>query len=106
MEFSKKQFETSLKSKLAQKASAAQSEEAILMKNFKFFDSDNDSYINFNEWQRALEKIGVVISSTEDMKQLFGMYDLDQDSLINYKEFSWMLYSNKPFTHFHQYYSY
>lgn len=102
MEHLKKQFETNLKSKLAQKATAAHSEESILIKNLKYFDSNNDDHINFNEWQRALEKTGVVVASVDDMKQLFSFYDLDSDSLINCKEFAWMMYSNKPFTHFHQ----
>jgi len=90
-------FELALKGKLQQKATATQGEETVLMKNFRYFDVDNDGYISLTEWFKAIEKIGVVVPSLEDLKQLFFMYDLDGDGKIDYKEFTQILYSHaKP----------
>lgn len=38
-------FEKQLKSKLAQKSSGVQSEEAVLLKSFKYFDLDNSGNV-------------------------------------------------------------
>lgn len=106
MEYLKKQFEISLKSKLSQKAKNTQGEESFLARSFKYFDSNNDGAINLNEWSKALEKIGVIIPSLDDLKQLFTLYDLDADGLINCNEFAHLLCTNQPLTHFPTYYTY
>lgn len=106
MELLKKQFESTLKTKLGQKANAAQGEEALLTKSFRYFDANNDGHINLDEWRKGLEKVGVVLSSAEDLQQLFTLYDTDGDGLIDCKEFAWVLYSDKPFMHFPLYYTY
>ncbi len=88
-------FEMALRSKLAQKATATIGEEMVLMRNFKYFDTDNDGSVSLQEWFKAIEKIGVVVPSLEDLKQLFYMYDLNGDGLIDYKEFSKILYTKE-----------
>ena len=70
-------FERELKSKLAQKANAHNTEEATLTKAFKYFDLDNNGQSIYmlmiigtcepEEFQKALEKIGVVIPSKKDL---------------------------------------
>lgn len=100
MDQQRKVFEAELKAKLSQKANATQREEAVLVRNFRYFDADSDGSINFMEWCRAIEKAGVSIPSKEEYKQLFNYYDLNKDGLINCKEFGQILYSNQPPTHF------
>ena len=87
-------FEIALKSKLSQKTTSVQSEETTLMRNFRYFDIDADGYVSMSEWFKAIEKIGVIVPTLDNLKELFVYYDQDGDGKINYKEFSDMLYRN------------
>ena len=90
-------FEKALQNKLSQKATPTQGEEIVLMKNFRYFDTDNDGFVSLPEWCKAIEKIGVVVPTFEDLKQLFYMYDLNGDGKIDCKEFPQILYGRiKP----------
>lgn len=80
-------FEIALKNKLSQKTSSLQSEETLLMKCFKYFDTDNDGYLSMNEWFKSIEKIGVVVPTLEDLKQLFLYYDKARENRIECKAF-------------------
>jgi len=95
MEGLRKRFEIDLKAKVSQKATTVQGEEMLLVRNFKHFDTDNDGAITLNEWYKAIEKIGVILSK-EELKQLFMMYDVDNDGRVNYKEAANMIYNDKP----------
>jgi len=50
-----------MKAKIEQKCTTTQSEEGFLTKCFKFFDIHNKGQVNFEQFFRAVEKIGVVI---------------------------------------------
>jgi len=52
-------FEKELRAKLLQKSTSFQSEEAILLKNFRFFDLNNSGTVEFPEFLKAVEKIGI-----------------------------------------------
>ena len=52
-------FEKALKDKLIQKSNAKMSEEACLMKMFKYFDIMNTGAVDFTQFQRVLEKSGM-----------------------------------------------
>jgi Ca2+-binding EF-hand superfamily protein len=95
MEQLRKGFEITLKSKLAQKSTGNQSEETFLMRNFRHFDTDNDGYVSMNEWFKAIEKVGVVVPSMDDLKALFQYYDVNGDGQIDYKEFAHILYTKQ-----------
>lgn len=95
MEQLRKGFEITLKSKLAQKSAGNQSEETFLMRNFRHFDADNDGFVSMNEWFKAIEKVGVVVPSMDDLKALFQYYDVSGDGQIDFKEFSHMLFSKQ-----------
>ena len=43
------------------------------------------------EFQKAIEKIGVVIPSKKDLQMLFSYYDSDGSGSLDYKEFSAIL---------------
>lgn len=92
-------FEMALKNKLSQKTNSLQSEETTLMKNFRYFDIDSDGYVTMSEWFKAIEKVGVVVPSLDNLKELFAFYDQDNDGKVSYKEFSNALYRHKTPTY-------
>jgi len=50
-----------MKAKIAQKCPPNQGEEGFLAKCFKFFDIHNKGEVNFEQFYRTVEKIGVII---------------------------------------------
>ena len=89
-------FEMALKNKLSQKSSYTQSEETALMKNFRYYDIDSDGYLSMNEWFKAIEKIGVVLPTMGNLKELFYLYDSDNDGKICCKEFCDIVFRQNP----------
>jgi len=73
---------------LAQKATGAQSEETVLLKSFKFFDINNSGDLSPEEFAKAIEKIGIMIPTKQDLDALFRIYDSDSSGAISYKEFA------------------
>ena len=51
-------FEKQLKAKLLQKSNNRMSEEACLVKNFKFFDIMDRGAVDYRQFHQGLEKIG------------------------------------------------
>lgn len=97
MENLKASFERELRNKLSQKATGLQSEESVLMKNFKYFDLNNNGSVDPQEFAKVIEKIGIVIPTKQDLMNLFNLYDTDHSGALDYKEFSAMLF-NRPAT--------
>ena len=54
-----------MKAKLAQKATNNSSEEAVLLKAFKFFDINNSGDLCPEEFAKAIEKIGIMIPTRQ-----------------------------------------
>jgi len=75
MESLKASFEKELIKKLSQKASGHQSEETVLVRSFKYFDLDNSGTIEPEEFAKAIEKIGIMIPTKQDLDALFKIYD-------------------------------
>lgn len=50
-----------MKAKLTQKCPPTQQEESYLAKTFKFFDIHNKGEVNFDQFYRTVEKLGVII---------------------------------------------
>ncbi len=88
MEPLRKGFEKSIKQKLSQKCTATQSEETVLNRCFKYFDIDNNGTVSLDEWYKAIEKIGVIVPTLEDLKSLYEYYDTDKSGELDYKEFA------------------
>jgi Ca2+-binding EF-hand superfamily protein len=87
-------FEKELRAKLLQKSTSHQSEEAILLKNFRFFDLNNSGTVEFQEFVKAVEKIGIQTFDEDQLNQLYKFYDTDKDGVIDYREFASILMSN------------
>ena len=73
-------FEKTLKQKLSQKSNGQQSEEAVLLKAFKYFDLNNNGTVEPDEFAKAVEKIGIMIPTKQVSKlsqafQLVGVSD-------------------------------
>lgn len=80
-------FESELNLKLSQKSSSYVSNETILLKSFKYFDLDNSGAVDFEEWKKALQKIGVVLPPPPTSYEIFQFYDADNSGSLDYKEF-------------------
>jgi Ca2+-binding EF-hand superfamily protein len=87
-------FEKEIRGKLNQKANARTSEEQILLKAFKYFDLNNSGDVTFDEFTKAIEKIGVLTFSEQELQELFDFYDSDRSSSLDYKEFSGIVFGN------------
>ena len=83
----REKFEKELVLKLQQKSTAHISEETILMRSFKYFDLDNSGFVSFEEWVRAIEKIGVVLPDGINLREIFTAYDSDSSGELDYREF-------------------
>lgn len=55
-------FEKQLKAKILQKTNPKLTEEAMLIKSFKFFDTFNKGELTYDQFHKALEKIGIYYS--------------------------------------------
>jgi len=86
-----KSFDSQLRSKIMQKNSGNQSETKFLQKTFKFFDIQNRGKVNFDQFFRAMEKAGIVMSRP-DLHQVFEHFDINGDEDMDYKEFSNMFF--------------
>ena len=50
-----------MRAKIMQKCPPTQNEEGFLAKTFKYFDIHNKGEVNFDQFFRTVEKIGVII---------------------------------------------
>jgi len=85
------QFENELRQRLSQKSTAHVSEETILLRAFKYFDLDNTETVDFSEFCKALEKVGMVVNP-DQVQQLFNFYDTDSSGALDYKEFTAVIF--------------
>jgi Ca2+-binding EF-hand superfamily protein len=61
---------------------------------FKYFDVYNREAVNFQDFHKAMEKIGLYYSQ-EEMAPLFQLYDVNGNGEIDFKEFSAMLFGGE-----------
>mmetsp|Transcript_28524 Transcript_28524/g.50650 ORF Transcript_28524/g.50650 Transcript_28524/m.50650 type:complete len:822 (-) Transcript_28524:1947-4412(-) len=92
MSATQSQFESELKAKLVQRTTHRLTSESVLLRAFKYFDLDNSGTVSYNEWVRAVEKIGVTILNPADLKRIFDAYDTNRSGSLDYKEFTASLF--------------
>lgn len=86
-------FENELKSKISHKASSHQSEEGFLIKQFKFFDIYNKGTLNFDNFYRTVEKIGIIMDK-EEVRDIYPqLSEVNEDGEILYKDYAKNLYT-------------
>jgi len=83
-----------LKQKLLQKSNHKLTEEACLVKMFKYFDIFDRGTVSFGDFLRTVEKIGLYYAPHE-LEPLFNEYDSDQNGHLDYKEFSAIIFGNR-----------
>jgi len=54
---------------------------------------NNSGDVDPMEFRKAIEKIGIIIPTKDDLDMLFGIYDADASGAISYKEFSAALFN-------------
>ena len=62
---------------------------------FKYFDIYDKGYVSFNDFMKAMEKIGLYYSPQEVGPLFERVYDTDGNGLLDYKEFSAIIFGNK-----------
>ena len=87
MERVRRKFEEDLKAKLQQRCTSHMSEETFLLRAFRFFDLDKSKRVSFSEWERAIEKTGVIIEDQDMLEAVFRSYDQDGSGDLDYEEF-------------------
>lgn len=70
------------------------SEEACLMKMFKYFDVMNAGAVDFAQFQRVLEKSGMYYPE-EQLRPLFNTYDQDGSGSLDYREFAMAVFGRE-----------
>jgi len=68
------------------------------MLNFKFFDINNSGSLDINEFRKAIERVGIMIPTQQDLEALFNLYDKDNNGCINYAEFGEAVYGRNNLT--------
>lgn len=53
---------------------------------------NNSGTVDPEEFAKAIEKIGIMIPTKQDLDMLFGLYDVDKSGDLSYKEFSAALF--------------
>ena len=61
---------------------------------FKYFDIYDRGSVDFNDFVKAMEKIGLYYSPQE-LQPLFKAYDTDQSGSLDYKEFSTIIFGGE-----------
>lgn len=56
----------------------------MLKKAFKYFDLNNNGTVEPDEFAKAIEKIGIIIPTKQDLDALFNIYDADQSGALDY----------------------
>jgi Ca2+-binding EF-hand superfamily protein len=58
-----------------------------MKKVFRFFDTNENGAISFDEFCRALQNYGCTFPE-QDLRQLFAKYDTDNSGFLIYEEFA------------------
>ena len=88
-------FEKELRNKLALKSSGKTSEEALIIKAFKYFDLDNSGECSKDEFLKAIAKLGVTGFPNKQLLEIFETYDTNKNGELDYKEFASCLYGEE-----------
>ena len=97
MELLKKSFERDLKAKLSLKSSGNIEENILLLKAFKYYDTNDLGKVDKDAFAQALSKLGFYGYTDTDLDKLFLIYS-NNEQYLDYQKFADELYSNPPLT--------
>jgi Ca2+-binding EF-hand superfamily protein len=89
----KSTLEKQLREKINQKANDKLSDEAYVIKSMKFFDIYNTGNLTYDQFHKALEKMGVYYTF-EEIAPIVQTYDSEGHGKIDYVEFSKYLFNS------------
>ena len=93
MEHLKQKFEKDLKAKLLLKASGYINEDILLLKSFKYYDSEDTGKCDQDTFAQSLNKVGFYGYTDSELDKLFQVYSNNQPYL-DYKNFIGNLFNN------------
>ena len=93
MEHLKKLFEKDLKAKLSLKSSGHTEENLLLLKAFRYFDSDNSGKIDKDKFAQALARLGFYGYTDSDLDKLFLLYS-NNEQYLDYNNFINILFND------------
>lgn len=77
-----------------QRSNAKLSEEATLVKMFKFFDYANSGSVDVAQFARVLEKTGLYFTA-EQVRALFSSYDVRGSGIIDYRDLATSIFNGR-----------
>ncbi len=89
-------FEAELRQKLSLKSNSYQSEVSYLAKQLRFFDIQNTGALDFSQFSRGMEKIGVIIERDTLQHLWDAFYDPEHTGSVDYKAWAHRVYSEEP----------
>ena len=81
------QIEDLFYEKIRQKTKSTEDEGKVMIRLFRFFDTDASGSISLNEFSSALERLGCTFSPTE-IRALFSKYNVSSNGKMIYEELS------------------
>ena len=97
MELLRKSFENDLKTKLSIKSSGHIEENILLLKAFKYYDTNNNGKIDNDAFAQALSKLGFYGYTDTDLDKLFLIYS-NNEQYLDYQNFIDVIYNNSSLT--------
>ena len=93
MDHLKQRFEKDLKAKLLLKSSGHVKEDLLLLKAFKYCDSNDTGKCDQDTFAQALNKVGFYGYTDSELDKLFSLYSNGQQ-FLDYKNFIGVLFDN------------
>ena len=93
MDHLKQRFEKDLKAKLLLKSSGHVKEDLLLLKSFKYVDSNDTGRCDQDTFAQALSKVGFYGYTDTELDKLFSLYSNGQQ-FLDYKNFIGVLFEN------------
>ena len=93
MDHLKQRFEKDLKAKLLLKSSGHVKEDLLLLKSFKYVDSNDTGKVDQDTFAQALNKVGFYGYTDTELDKLFSLYSNGQQ-FLDYKNFIGVLFEN------------
>ena len=75
----------------------SKNETQVILQAFKYFDLNRSGTLDFDEFTRALDKLGARLLPDKELHTVFDYFDVDGNGSLNYREFSRIIFN--PLTH-------
>lgn len=92
-------FEADLRFKVDSKCPSGQMEDRFLIKSFQFFDFRRCGAIDFTQFYKTLERVGVIATKSNAEKIFYQLIDMGfgEDGQLDYKKYAKKVYNPSAF---------